>query len=111
MKAENFAWRSIECGHAASSNRLDLNHDAQLSALDSMWLADLRAAWKREVQTAPPRVSAGLLRLALGHHIQSHTMGGVTKSMEYKLREVADGSAAVRVNAGTRLVREWRGKD
>ena len=60
--------------------------DAQLAALESMSRAELRAAWSREVRTTPPNVSAGLLRLALAHHLQSKVMGGVTKAMERKLR-------------------------
>ena len=54
---------------------------AELDALESMSRAELRAAWNREVRTTPPNVSAGLLRLALAHHLQSKVMGGVTKTM------------------------------
>jgi hypothetical protein len=87
---------------------LDLR--AELDALESMSRAELRAAWNREVRTMAPNVSAGLLRLALAHHLQSKVMGGVTKAMDRKLQEIADGGAALRVRPGTRLVREWRGK-
>ena len=89
-------------------SRLDL--DAELTALESRPLAELRSAWSRQVRTTPPKVSAGLLRLALAHHLQSKVMGGVTKAMERRLQEIAGGTAAVRVNPGTRFVREWRGK-
>src|SRR5690242_21279241 len=82
---------------------------AELDALDSMSRAELRAAWKRQLRATPPNVSAGLLRLALAHHLQSKVMGGITKAMERKLHEIADG-AAVRITPGTRFVREWRGK-
>jgi len=84
--------------------------DAQLALLESMSRAELRAAWNREVRTTPPNVSAGLLRLALAHHLQSKVMGGVTKAMERKLQEIANGSAAEQATPGTRFVREWRGK-
>jgi hypothetical protein len=83
---------------------------AELDALEPMSRAELRAAWSRELRTTPPNVSAGLLRLALAHHLQSKVMGGVTKAMERKLQEIADGSAAQAVTPGTRFVREWRGK-
>ena len=86
---------------------LDLR--AELDALESMSRAELRAAWNREVRARPPNVSAGLLRLALGHHLQSKVIG-VTKAMERKLQEIADGSATQQVTPGTRFVREWRGK-
>ena len=89
-------------------SRIDLN--AELAALESVPLADLRSAWTRLVRTTPPKVSAGLLRLALAHHLQSKVAGGVTKATARRLQEIADGNAATRVNQGTRFVREWRGK-
>jgi hypothetical protein len=84
--------------------------DAELAALESMSRAELRAAWKRQLCTMSPNVSVGLLRLALAHHIQSKATGGITKAMERKLQEIADGAAATRATPGTRFVREWRGK-
>jgi hypothetical protein len=89
---------------------IPLTLGAELDALESMSRPELRAAWSRQVRTAPPNVSTSLLRLALAHHLQSKVMGGVTKAMERKLQEIADGSAAARVTPGTRFVREWRGK-
>jgi hypothetical protein len=83
---------------------------AELTALEAMSRAELRAAWKRQLSTTPPNVSAGLLGLALAHHLQSQVIGGITKAMERKLQEIADGAAATRVTPGTRFVREWRGK-
>jgi hypothetical protein len=89
-------------------NMIDLC--AELDALESMSRAELRAAWNREIRTKPPNVSAGLLRLALAHHLQSKVMGGITKAVDRKLKEIADSGAIQRVTPGTRLVREWRGK-
>lgn len=42
------------------------------------------------MRTTPPKVSAGLLRLALAHHRQSKVLGGVTKAMERGLQEISD---------------------
>lgn len=89
-------------------SRLDL--DAELATLESMPLADLRSAWARLVRTTPPKVSAGLLRLALAHHLQSKVVGGVTKATARRLQEIADGNAAAPVSPGTRFIREWRGR-
>jgi hypothetical protein len=89
---------------------ISLDLDAQLNALESMSRAELRAAWSRQVRTTPPKISAGLLRLSLAHHLQSKALGGVTKAMERRLQEIVDGHAAARVTPGTRFVREWRGK-
>ena len=89
---------------------MSIDFRAELDALESMSRAELRTAWNREVRTTPPNVSAGLLRLALAHYLQSKVMGGVTKAIERKLQEIADGRSTERVTAGTRFVREWRGK-
>jgi hypothetical protein len=89
-------------------SRVDL--DAALNALETMPLAELRAAWARQLRTTPPKVSAGLLRLALAHHLQSKVMGGIPKGVERKLQEIADGAAATRSKPGTRFIREWRGR-
>jgi hypothetical protein len=82
--------------------------ETELAALESMSRAELRAAWKRQLRATPPNISAGLLRLALAHNLQSKVTGGITKAMERKLQEIADGAAATRVTPGTRFVREWR---
>ena len=89
-------------------SRIDL--DAELTRLESMPLADLRVAWRGTLGSNPPRVGAGLLRLALAHHLQSKVMGGVPKTMERALQHVAGGTVASGLNPGTRFVREWRGK-
>jgi len=89
-------------------SRIDL--DVELAALETMPLDELRVAWSRHVRTTPPKVSAGLLRLALAHHLQSKVMGSVTKTMERRLQAIAGGQTSLRVNPGTRLIREWRGK-
>lgn len=54
------------------------------------------------------RLSAGLLRLALAHALQSKVRGGVTKSADRKLCELAAGSNGP--PPGTRLSRSWQGK-
>ena len=84
--------------------------DIEITTLESMSRAELRAAWSRLVRTPPPNVSRGLLQLALAHHLQSKVMGGVTKATERKLQEIADGTAAEQVTPGSRFVREWRGR-
>ncbi len=89
-------------------SRIDLG--ASLTAFETMPLVELRVAWSRQVRTAPPKVSAALLRLALAHHLQSKVMGGVTKTLERKLQEIAKGQDSNKVLPGTRLVREWRGQ-
>lgn len=84
--------------------------DAELAALEAMALVELRRKWVKHVKAASPKVSAGLLRLALAHHLQSKAHGGVTPATERRLRELAQGRASPALRSGTRLIREWRGK-
>lgn len=80
----------------------------QLAALESMKRDELRVAWVRRMKTSPPNLSVGMLRLALAHAIQSKALGGITKSMDRKLRELAGGKTGPA--PGTRFTRAWRGK-
>lgn len=84
--------------------------ELELTAIETMPLAELRIAWTRRVKTTAPKVSAGLLRLALAHWVQSKAFVGVTKATERQLRELASGKSQSGPTAGTRLVRSWQGK-
>jgi hypothetical protein len=79
-----------------------------LAALEAMNLQDLRAVWVRRLKSSPPKISAGLLRLAIAHALQSKTLRGITKSTDRKLCELAAGSKGP--PPGTRLSRSWQGK-
>jgi hypothetical protein len=80
----------------------------ELAALEAMKRDELRVAWVRWMKTSPPNLSVGMLRLALAHAIQSKALGGITKSMDRKLRQVAAGKTEP--SPGTRFTRAWRGK-
>ncbi len=84
------------------------NVHAGLAALEAMKFEELRIAWVRRMKSSPPKISAGLLRLALAHALQSKVRGGVTKSTDRKLCELAAGSNGP--PPGTRLSRSWQGK-
>jgi len=84
--------------------------DMALAAIGSMTLGELRVEWARRTKSTPPKVSAGLLRLALAHWLQSRTLGGISKSMDRKLMELAAGLATTELAPGCRLVRSWGGK-
>jgi hypothetical protein len=89
-------------------SRIDV--ESELLGIEAMALADLRVAWTRLIKTTPPKVGAGLLRLALAHWIQSKAFGALTKATERRLRETASGRSQPGPTAGTRLVRAWQGK-
>ena len=80
----------------------------ELAALQSMSRDELRIAWVRRTKISPPNVSAQLLRLALAHAIQTKALGGITRSMDRKLRELASGKTGP--VPGTRFTRAWQGK-
>ena len=83
------------------------NCSDELAALQSMNRDELRVAWVRRTKTSPPNLSPGLLRLALAHMIQSKALGGITKSMDRKLRELAAGKTGP--IPGTLYTRAWQG--
>ncbi len=83
----------------------------RLRTLDQLPLTELRRAWTRTTETPPPRVSAGLLRLALGHRWQVQAHGGLSAAEERRLVALAnDQPVAKQARPGTRLVREWQGR-
>ena len=81
---------------------------AGLAALEAMKFEELRVAWVRRIKTSPPKISAALLSLALAHALQSKALGGITKSADRKLCELAAGANGP--PPGTRLSRSWQGK-
>lgn len=81
---------------------------SELVLLESMNLEELRFAWVKRMKTSPPRISAGLLRLALAHALQSKALGGISKSTDRKLSELSAGTNGP--PPGTRLSRSWQGK-
>lgn len=92
--------------------------DRKLAELPSMSPAQLRALWRECWRRPAPEVGPDLLRRGIAWKLQSRVHGdlpnGVGRSMDLsaeRLRrgeELAGRSASLR--AGSRLVREWRGK-
>lgn len=80
----------------------------ELAGLLAMKREELRIAWVRRTKTSPPNISTALLRLALAHAIQAKAFGGISKSMDRKLRELASGKTGAA--PGTRYTRAWHGK-
>lgn len=86
------------------------NIDARLEELEAMDLEQLRDAWRRQLRSSPPKVSAGLLRLALAHACQEKALGGLPNATRRRLREtVTAGSPRPSILPGMRLARVWQG--
>lgn len=85
--------------------------EAKLAALDDMPLAQLREKWVAVCDGRPlPRLSAGLLRLALAWELQAAVHGGLSRHVTQQLDQLANGKTKTRSLApGMRLTREWNG--
>ena len=83
----------------------------ELAALEDMSSSALRETWQRLTGEIAPRVSPKLLRLALAYELQAKELGGLSRTAQQKLDQLAAGktqTAAARPS--TRLIREWQGK-
>ena len=84
-------------------------HD-HLAGLATLSSAQLRETWERVTGTTVPRVSPRLLRLALGYELQAKALGGLSRSTQQKLVQLAAAKTrTTAAQAGMRLVREWNG--
>jgi hypothetical protein len=90
--------------------------EAEIDALSNMDLGALRHLWRTRMNSMPPKVSAGLLRLALAYAVQEKALGGLSVASLKQLETVAAaGRTAAEVTRlrttrpGMRLVREWNG--
>lgn len=84
--------------------------DAQLCEIAEMSRSDLQRRWAKLTGRPIPRLSVGMLRLALGYEIQAKAIGHLSRPDSGQL----DASAQARPRAmpltpGMRLVREWHG--
>jgi hypothetical protein len=72
--------------------------------------AQLREMWQKVTGAAVPRVSPKLLRLALAYELQAKALGGLSRSTQQKLAQLAAAKTrTTAAQAGMRLVREWNG--
>lgn len=83
----------------------------KLAALETLSLAQLRLKWSGITDRPVPRISAGLLRLAIAWELQAAVHGGLSRKTLQALDQLAAGKTETRpAQAGMRLMREWNGK-
>ena len=91
----------------------------KLAALNDLTAAQLRAEWRRLYRGQPPRLSRDLLVRSIAYRVQELAYGGLSKATRRKLLALnaelqTSGSIAPlpgpSIKAGTRLIREWRGR-
>ena len=95
---------------------------AQLAALKSAPVADLKLKWRDLFDREPPPYNRRFLESRLAYRIQELAYGGLSEEALERLDAIADelegkgtkarrASATGRPIAGTRLIREWQGKE
>ena len=92
---------------------------AQLAALKTAPVADLKQKWRDLFDREPPPYNRRFLESRLAYRIQELTYGGLSEDTIERLDAIADelegkrsrqrSSLANRPIAGTRLIREWNG--
>jgi len=102
----------------SSSNQTE-QISAQIAALASLDLKDLKLRWRDLYDTEPPpRSSRELLTRAIAYRLQEREFGGLAPATLRLLERVAADlsshrarpSLARKAAPGTLLIREWRGK-
>ena len=84
--------------------------ERRIAALENLSTSALKAEWQRVVGSVPPRISPAMMRLALAWEYQARALGGLPRTTQQKLAQLAGGkSHTAEVRAGMRLTREWDG--
>lgn len=89
---------------------------AALSGIAQADRGELFDHWRRLIGGLPPKnLSLPFLRRALAYEMQCKTLGGPKASTISDLQRIAKGQSArasvgARLQPGTRLVREWKGR-
>ena len=94
---------------------------AQLAALKTAPMADLKQKWRDLFDREPPPYNRRFLENRLAYRIQELAYGGLTEETLERLEALADelegktprrrSALETRPIAGTRLVREWKGRE
>lgn len=94
---------------------------AQLAALKSAPIADLKQKWRALFEREPPPYNRRFLESRLAYRVQELAYGGLSEETVERLDALADeldgkrnrrsSFAANRPIVGTRLIREWNGKE
>ena len=85
--------------------------DDQLSELEQLEKADLKDRWVKLTGQSAPRLSAAMLRLAIGYLLQCKALGGLSRKSKQKMVLHAQGQRGSRdIRPGMRLAREYGGK-
>lgn len=93
--------------------------EKEISRIQSMNIAELRAMWRTQMKSEPPKAfGPDLLRRSLAHRLQEKAYGGLDAKTARLLNQLIAQSATNagkivlprRTKPGTIIVREWKGK-
>ncbi|WP_019054584.1 DUF2924 domain-containing protein [Sphingobium xenophagum] len=85
--------------------------EQEVARLESLSLAELRTQWARITNSAVPKVSARMLRLAVAWELQARAYGGLSRETIRKLDQIGRGLTQTSpARPGMRLAREWNGR-
>jgi hypothetical protein len=84
--------------------------DTQLREIAEVSRPQLQRRWAKLTGRPVPKLSVGMLRLALGYEIQAKAQGRLPRSSSQQLDMADNGRPrAMPLTPGMRLVREWHG--
>lgn len=85
--------------------------EEQLRRIKAVSSSELKSEWQRLFKTLPPKLSPGLMRLAIARKLQERKLGKLCPAVARDLRSSAGVSRPqVKLKPGTRLVRGWNGR-
>ena len=85
--------------------------DDQLAELETLDKAELGERWRKLTGRPAPKLSAAMLRLAVGYELQAKALGGLPRKAKQQLAQHASGGTVTReLRPGMRLAREHGGK-
>lgn len=85
--------------------------DEEVLSLELLSKAQLRDRWAKLIGHPIPKVSAGLMRLAIAWELQARQFGGLSRKTQQRLDQLERGKTRTRPSQpGMRLVRAWNGR-
>lgn len=83
--------------------------DQRIERLETLSPAELRAEWQAVYGSAPPRLSASLLRLGIAYRLQEKAYGKLPARVAKALRS-GKPVASPAPRSGTQYIRSWNGR-
>jgi hypothetical protein len=116
-----FRWTSDAIGAINQGRKVDIVQiDEQIAAIEALSLESLRRRWRKHFRRDPPAgLPPKMIREAFIYALQESAFGGLSQAVRRRLdrlaQKIEENPEAQLVNdanlqPGSRLVRDWRGK-